>query len=274
MGWDLPLLLWESRPAYIRRRKKRHLNDDESFSLTETRQENLSLHQILAYVNMKCSLIYGDLAVGVAIPVYQEAYGLDIGTCAVRCMFLLLSPLQLSATVTLSVSFCCCCCDPSGAGLLNALIRDDIMPFLPPFRAPLGFPGTLATVRAVAKAFDMAVSFVIGYASDATRTSFGRRLPFIFVGSLVAPVAMWYLAAPPPLWNLNLERAKTIVAASGGATPYEKVNAACSWARNTRARNLAVHRTALYPLSQKLSLTRNRVPWLLRCACMRSPQQL
>jgi hypothetical protein len=63
--------------------------------------------------------------------------------------------------------------------------------------------GTLAAVRALAKSFDIIVSFIIGFASDKTRTPLGRRLPYIVVGSLFAPVAMWYLAAPPEEWNLN-----------------------------------------------------------------------
>ena len=58
-------------------------------------------------------------------------------------------------------------------------------------------------VRAFAKALDLLVSFVIGFVSDKTRTAFGRRLPFIAVGSIFAPVAMWYLAAPPAEWNLS-----------------------------------------------------------------------
>lgn len=39
----------------------------------------LSAAEVLAYVNMKCSLMFCDLAVGVAIPVYLEAMGLNIG---------------------------------------------------------------------------------------------------------------------------------------------------------------------------------------------------
>lgn len=63
--------------------------------------------------------------------------------------------------------------------------------------------GTLAMVRALAKSLDLLVSFVIGFASDQTRTPFGRRLPYIAVGSVFAPLAMWFLAAPPAAWNLN-----------------------------------------------------------------------
>ena len=63
--------------------------------------------------------------------------------------------------------------------------------------------GTLALVRALAKAVDLLVSFIIGFVSDKTRTRFGRRLPYIAIGSIFAPLAMWFLAAPPARWNLN-----------------------------------------------------------------------
>ena len=40
--------------------------------------------------------------------------------------------------------------------------------------------------------------------SDITRTAMGRRMPFIVVGSIFAPIAMYYLAAPPAWLNLNV----------------------------------------------------------------------
>ena len=48
--------------------------------------ERLSTLRLLAYVNMKASLIFCDLAVGVAIPVYLEVLSLDIGTA--KCTLL------------------------------------------------------------------------------------------------------------------------------------------------------------------------------------------
>ena len=53
----------------------------------------LSAAEVLAYVNMKCSLMFCDLAVGVAIPVYLEAMGLNIGMLRTPCQSsLLLNP--------------------------------------------------------------------------------------------------------------------------------------------------------------------------------------
>ena len=103
--------------------------------------ESLTTATLLAYVNMKASLIFGDLAVGAAVPLYTEVLGMNIGS--------------------------------------------------------------LAVIRALAKAIDFIVSFVIGFASDQTRTPLGRRLPYILLGSLCAPIAMWALAAPPEDLNLN-----------------------------------------------------------------------
>ena len=103
--------------------------------------ESLTTATLLAYVNMKASLIFGDLAVGAAVPLYTEVLGMNIGS--------------------------------------------------------------LAVIRALAKAIDFIVSFVIGFASDQTRTPLGRRLPYILLGSICAPIAMWALAAPPEDLNLN-----------------------------------------------------------------------
>ena len=47
-----------------------------------SRQGRVSLATILAYVNMKTSLIYCDLAVGVAVPMYTEVLGMNIGALA------------------------------------------------------------------------------------------------------------------------------------------------------------------------------------------------
>ena len=83
-------------------------------------------------------------------------------------------------------------------------------------------PGTLGAMRAIAKAVDLGVSFIIGYASDATATSFGRRMPYIVVGSLVAPVSMWFLAAPPQQLNLNTAT-QAVTSDSSGFRPYDEV---------------------------------------------------
>lgn len=77
-------------------------------------------------------------------------------------------------------------------------------------------------MRAIAKAVDLGVSFIIGYASDSTSTSFGRRMPYIIFGSLVAPVSMWFLAAPPQELNLNTA-GQDVMSDSSGYRPYNEV---------------------------------------------------
>ena len=44
---------------------------------------SLTLAALLAYTQMKASLIYGDLAVGAVVPVYLEVFGLNIGSLAI-----------------------------------------------------------------------------------------------------------------------------------------------------------------------------------------------
>ena len=55
------------------------------------RRNGLGLGKLLAYVNMKLSLMFCDLAVGATIPVYLEVLGLNIGTQpsprCLRCMW-------------------------------------------------------------------------------------------------------------------------------------------------------------------------------------------
>ena len=60
-----------SRKAHDRRQKQ---------AADDAEAQVLSTSKLLAYVNMKASLIFCDLAVGVAIPVYLEVLSLDIGT--------------------------------------------------------------------------------------------------------------------------------------------------------------------------------------------------
>ena len=65
--------------------------------------------------------------------------------------------------------------------------------------------GALALLRALSKSLDFIVAFAVGFAADQTRTPFGRRLPYIFFGSISVPIAMWALASPPPSLNLNAD---------------------------------------------------------------------
>jgi hypothetical protein len=72
---DLLLTSWaEDRPPPRRRRRI-------GGQLREVKEEpkKISTAQLLAYVNMKCTLMFSDLAVGVAIPVYLEVMRVDIG---------------------------------------------------------------------------------------------------------------------------------------------------------------------------------------------------
>ena len=64
-------------------------------------------------------------------------------------------------------------------------------------------PGFLSVIRALAKAIDFTISFVVGFVSDKMDTKWGRRLPFIAFGSIVAPVSMWFLASPPMSLSVN-----------------------------------------------------------------------
>ena len=87
--------------------------------------------------------------------------------------------------------------------LQERLVRDGAVEHLVlPIRLP---EGRRPRVEALAKALDLFVSVVVGFMSDATRTRFGRRLPYIAVGAFFAPIAMWYLAAPPDEWNLLVD---------------------------------------------------------------------
>ena len=79
---DLLRLVASSRPPRPQQRaKRRRRREYEELLPTHViAQASQSAAQVLAYVNMKCSLMFSDLAVGVAIPVYLEAMGLDIGS--------------------------------------------------------------------------------------------------------------------------------------------------------------------------------------------------
>lgn len=60
--------------------------------------------------------------------------------------------------------------------------------------APLG---AVALVTAVARAFDAITDPFMGWLSDRTRSRWGRRLPYIAVGTLPAAVAFWLFLTPP-----------------------------------------------------------------------------
>lgn len=175
---ELVLLFFRKQQKRVRRVRK---GTDKDGNPIWAEDDQLSFATLLAYVNLKMSLMYSDLAVGVAIPIYTEVMRLNIG--ALRAV----PPAPRADTP--GIRHCCCRCCCGG----RCSRQRHISP-----RA-----GTLAMVRALAKALDLIVSFVIGFASDATRTPCGRRLPYIAVGSIFAPLAMWYLAAPPPEWNLS-----------------------------------------------------------------------
>ena len=104
----------------------------------------LSLFQILAYVNMKFSLIFNDVAVSIIVPVYIEVMQVPIGA--------------------------------------------------------------LSVARLIAKSFDFAWAFVVGFMSDSLDTPCGQRMPFLLIGSLLAPLWLWCLASPPSMSSPDLEQ--------------------------------------------------------------------
>ena len=87
-GMD-PLLLVPSVILGTGRRRKRRRRcaiDEEGQAVSGEEEEELSTWTLLGYVNLKGSLIFADLAVGVAIPVYTEMMGLNIGAHAHQCV--------------------------------------------------------------------------------------------------------------------------------------------------------------------------------------------
>lgn len=57
--------------------------------------------------------------------------------------------------------------------------------------------GSIAVVLVVSRIFDGISDPIIGYLSDRYRTRWGKRKPWLLVGSLIAVVACWYLYVPP-----------------------------------------------------------------------------
>lgn len=60
--------------------------------------------------------------------------------------------------------------------------------------APLG---TVALVTAIARAFDAITDPFMGWLSDRTRSRWGRRLPYIAVGTVPVALAYWLFLTPP-----------------------------------------------------------------------------
>ena len=56
----------------------------------------------------------------------------------------------------------------------------------------------MGTVLTLARVLDCALDPAVGYASDRTRSRFGRRKPWIFAGAVVASVAAYFLFRPSP----------------------------------------------------------------------------
>ncbi len=56
---------------------------------------------------------------------------------------------------------------------------------------------SIAIVLVVSRVFDAVTDPVIGYLSDRYRSRWGKRKPWLLVGSLIAVVACWFLYVPP-----------------------------------------------------------------------------
>jgi len=86
-----------------------------------------------------------------------------------------------------------------GPGFAGAAMAIPIGIFMPAFYsdvvlAPLGM---IALATAVARAFDALTDPVVGWLSDRTRSRFGRRKPWIAVGTPIAALFFWLLFSPP-----------------------------------------------------------------------------
>ncbi len=86
-----------------------------------------------------------------------------------------------------------------GPAFAGAAMAIPIGIFMPVFYsdvvlAPLGM---IALATAMARAFDALTDPVVGWASDRTRSRFGRRKPWIAVGTPLAAVFFWLLFSPP-----------------------------------------------------------------------------
>lgn len=85
---------------------------------------------------------------------------------------------------------------PAFAGAAMAIPIGVLMPqfYSDVVLAPLGM---IALATAVARAFDALTDPVVGWLSDRTRSRWGRRKPWIAVGTPLAAVCFWLLFVPP-----------------------------------------------------------------------------
>ncbi len=86
-----------------------------------------------------------------------------------------------------------------GPAFAGAAMAIPIGIFMPPFYsdvvlAPLGM---IALATAVARAFDALTDPVVGWLSDRTRSRWGRRKPWIALGTPLSALFFWLLFAPP-----------------------------------------------------------------------------
>jgi len=87
----------------------------------------------------------------------------------------------------------------AGPGFAGAAMAIPIGIFMPAFYsdvilAPLGM---IALATAVARVFDALTDPIVGWASDRTRSRWGRRKPWIAVGTPLAALFFWLLFSPP-----------------------------------------------------------------------------
>jgi len=120
-----------------------------------------------------------------------------VWTCAPGALYATLTTVQgiLYALLTLASS--------TLWGVLNGWL---LYFYLPPGGTPRTPVALYGLVMLMARLVNMAITLPVGYLSDRTRTRWGRRLPYVYVGVVCMPLffgLLWYPPLPgESLWNL------------------------------------------------------------------------
>jgi GPH family glycoside/pentoside/hexuronide:cation symporter len=83
----------------------------------------------------------------------------------------------------------------AGAGMAIPIVIHLTIFYSDTVLVPLGF---IALIKALARAFDALTDPLMGWITDRTRTRWGRRRPWLVIGSPLAAIAFVALFAPPP----------------------------------------------------------------------------